>query len=44
VPPEGFPAELLTEAGDLLILPHRDGMDGAYAARLVREGGIGPEQ
>lgn len=38
VPPEGFPAELLTEAGDLLILPHRDGMDGAYAARLVRRG------
>ncbi len=44
VPPEGFPAELLTEAGDLLILPHRDGMDGAYAARLVREGGTSPEQ
>lgn len=38
VPPEEFPVELLNEAGDLLILPHRDGMDGAYAARLVRAG------
>ena len=24
--------------GDLEALPHRDGMDGAYAARLVRTG------
>jgi len=38
VPPEDFPSELVSEAGDLLILPQRDGMDGAYAARLVREG------
>jgi 16S rRNA (cytosine967-C5)-methyltransferase len=37
-PPAEFPRELLTEDGDLLILPHRDGMDGAYAARLVRRG------
>ena len=35
VPPTGF-APLLTTAGDLRTLPHRDGMDGAYAARLVR--------
>ncbi len=34
-PPPGFPPELLTPEGDLLILPQRDGMDGAYAARLV---------
>ena len=30
----GFPAELLTEYGDELILPERDGTDGAYAAGL----------
>lgn len=36
-PPAGFPPELLTPEGDLLILPQRDGMDGAYAARLVRD-------
>lgn len=35
-PPDGFPRELLTPAGDLATFPHRDGMDGAYAARLVR--------
>ena len=28
----------LSAAGDLEALPHRDGMDGAYAARLVRTG------
>ena len=28
----------LSSAGDLEALPHRDGMDGAYAARLVRTG------
>jgi 16S rRNA (cytosine967-C5)-methyltransferase len=28
----------LSDAGDLEALPHRDGMDGAYAARLVRTG------
>jgi len=30
------PAELLSSAGDLEVLPHRHGMDGAFAARLVR--------
>ncbi|HET9594824.1 MAG TPA: transcription antitermination factor NusB [Anaeromyxobacteraceae bacterium] len=35
-PPAGFPAEVLTAAGDLLTLPHRHGCDGFYAARLVR--------
>lgn len=35
-PPAGdFPRNA---AGDLESLPHRDGMDGAYAARLVRTG------
>jgi 16S rRNA (cytosine967-C5)-methyltransferase len=29
-------AELLTDAGDLLLLPQRHGTDGAYAARLRR--------
>jgi 16S rRNA (cytosine967-C5)-methyltransferase len=31
-----FPAELLSAAGDLLVLPQRHGIDGAYAARLRR--------
>jgi 16S rRNA (cytosine967-C5)-methyltransferase len=37
-PPEGeaLPAELLTPEGDLFLLPHRHGTDGAYAARLRR--------
>ncbi|HEU5169819.1 MAG TPA: 16S rRNA (cytosine(967)-C(5))-methyltransferase RsmB [Gemmatimonadales bacterium] len=35
-PPAGFPAELLTDKGDLMTLPQRDGMDGAFAARLRR--------
>jgi len=35
-PPEGFPAPLLTGVGDLVTLPQRDAMDGAYAARLRR--------
>jgi len=30
------PASLLTPDGDLQSLPQRDGMDGAYAARLTR--------
>ena len=30
------PASLLTPEGDLQSLPQRDGMDGAYAARLTR--------
>lgn len=32
----GFPAELLTADGDFQSLPQRHGIDGAYAARLVR--------
>jgi 16S rRNA (cytosine967-C5)-methyltransferase len=34
-----IPAELLTPRGDLMILPHRHRMDGAYAARLRRSAG-----
>jgi 16S rRNA (cytosine967-C5)-methyltransferase len=34
--PGGVPAELLTSAGDFQSLPQRDGIDGAYAARLGR--------
>jgi 16S rRNA (cytosine967-C5)-methyltransferase len=37
-PTPTVPAELLTTAGDLRTLPHRDGIDGAFAARLVRGG------
>lgn len=37
-PADVIPAELLTEAGDLALLPHRHGTDGAYAARLRRLG------
>lgn len=33
---EAAPAELLTPDGDLEIQPQRHGMDGAFAARLVR--------
>jgi 16S rRNA (cytosine967-C5)-methyltransferase len=35
-PSDTFPATLLTTKGDLMILPQRDAMDGAYAARLRR--------
>jgi 16S rRNA (cytosine967-C5)-methyltransferase len=35
-PPTDFPTGLLTDAGDLMTLPQRDAMDGAYAARLRR--------
>jgi 16S rRNA (cytosine967-C5)-methyltransferase len=35
-PPTAAPAELLTLAGDFQSLPQRHGIDGAYAARLVR--------
>jgi hypothetical protein len=31
------PDALLTPAGDFQSLPQRDGIDGAYAARLLRE-------
>jgi 16S rRNA (cytosine967-C5)-methyltransferase len=30
------PAELLSPEGDLMVLPHQHGMDGAFAARLRR--------
>lgn len=35
-PSELFPPALLSPEGDLMILPQRDQMDGAYAARLRR--------
>jgi 16S rRNA (cytosine967-C5)-methyltransferase len=35
-PGDAVPAELLTPVGDLLLLPHRHAVDGAYAARLRR--------
>ena len=35
-PPEGFPQELLSARGDLVLLPQRHGIDGAFAARLRR--------
>jgi 16S rRNA (cytosine967-C5)-methyltransferase len=35
-PAAAVPAELLTAAGDFQSLPQRHGIDGAYAARLVR--------
>jgi 16S rRNA (cytosine967-C5)-methyltransferase len=35
-PADGFPPRLLTDKGDLMTLPQRDRMDGAYAARLRR--------
>ncbi len=35
-PSETFPSGLMSEDGDLMILPQRHEMDGAYAARLRR--------
>jgi 16S rRNA (cytosine967-C5)-methyltransferase len=35
-PSHAVPGELLTPVGDLVLLPHRHGTDGAYAARLRR--------
>ena len=35
-PPASFPVELLTSDGDLMTLPQRDRIDGAFGARLVR--------
>jgi 16S rRNA (cytosine967-C5)-methyltransferase len=35
-PPATVPADLVSPEGDLVILPQRHGMDGAYAARLRR--------
>lgn len=40
-PSETFPAALTSPPGDLMILPHRHHMDGAYAARLRRSDGAG---
>lgn len=37
-PDPSFPSELLNLEGDLLLLPQCHGTDGAYAARLVRNG------
>ncbi|HEU4385750.1 MAG TPA: transcription antitermination factor NusB [Anaeromyxobacteraceae bacterium] len=34
-PPAGFPGDALTLEGDLLLLSHRHGTDGFYAARLA---------
>jgi 16S rRNA (cytosine967-C5)-methyltransferase len=31
-----LPSELLSPEGDLMVLPQRHGVDGAYAARLRR--------
>jgi 16S rRNA (cytosine967-C5)-methyltransferase len=33
-PTEAVPPELLSPEGDLMVLPHQHGMDGAFAARL----------
>jgi 16S rRNA (cytosine967-C5)-methyltransferase len=35
-PSPAIPADLLTDAGDFQSLPQRHGIDGAYAARLMR--------
>ncbi len=35
-PSRNVPPALLTPEGDLMVLPQRDGMDGAYGARLRR--------
>ena len=35
-PSRAVPAECLSEAGDLTLLPHRHATDGAFAARLRR--------
>ena len=35
-PPDTVPKSLLSERGDLRVLPQRHGVDGAYAARLRR--------
>ncbi len=38
-PPDGIPDDMLSPVGDLVILPQRHSMDGAYAARLRRDAG-----
>jgi 16S rRNA (cytosine967-C5)-methyltransferase len=35
-PPAEFPAELLSAAGDLVLLPQRHAVDGAFASRLKK--------
>jgi 16S rRNA (cytosine967-C5)-methyltransferase len=35
-PTEAVPPDLLSSEGDLMVLPHQHGMDGAFAARLRR--------
>jgi len=35
-PTEAVPPDLLSPEGDLMVLPHQHGMDGAFAARLRR--------
>jgi len=35
-PTEAVPPELLSPEGDLMVLPHQHGMDGAFGARLRR--------
>ncbi len=35
-PTDAVPPELLSPEGDLMVLPHQHGMDGAFAARLRR--------
>ena len=37
--PGSVAAELITSAGDFQSLPQRHGIDGAYAARLIRSNG-----
>jgi 16S rRNA (cytosine967-C5)-methyltransferase len=36
-PAAGFPAELLSPEGDMMVLPQKHEIDGAYAARLRRD-------
>jgi 16S rRNA (cytosine967-C5)-methyltransferase len=38
-PPPAFDSSLLDEEGRLVVLPQRQGVDGAFAARLRRVGG-----
>jgi 16S rRNA (cytosine967-C5)-methyltransferase len=39
-PPPSLAADLITPDGDLLVLPHRHGGDGFYAARLLGRGPV----
>lgn len=40
-PNDTFPPALQSDAGDMVVLPQRHGMDGAFAARLRRDAGTG---